>query len=69
MASCSASFGYSSDLSSADVPAYGAIEAKAVNAGLDGAGITNKTGFARFNFARFMFVWELAEEVARSGKR
>ena len=60
--------GYSSDLSSADVPAYGALEAKAVDAGLDGAGITNKTGFARFNFARFMFVWELAEEVARSGK-
>ena len=60
--------GYSADLSPADVPAYGALEAKAVETGLDAGGVTNKTGFARFNFARFMFVWELAEEVAKSGR-
>jgi branched-chain amino acid transport system substrate-binding protein len=60
--------GYSADLNPADVPAFGALEAKAVDAGLDAGGVTNKTGFARFNFARFMFVWELADEVARSGK-
>ena len=60
--------GYSADLSPADVPAFGAFEAKAVDAGLDAAGVTNKTGFARFNYARFMFVWELADEVAKSGR-